>query len=53
MLNDNGRSYAPTVGGLAGHLAELRDRLAGRTCSSDLGLAYLGPVDGHDIVAVE
>src|ERR671936_582540 len=24
ILNDNGRSYAPTVGGLAGHLAPLR-----------------------------
>ncbi len=24
VLNDNGRSYAPTVGGLAGHLADLR-----------------------------
>src|SRR5262249_21385600 len=24
VLNDNGRSYAPTVGGLARHLAQLR-----------------------------
>ncbi|QFZ19314.1 1-deoxy-D-xylulose-5-phosphate synthase [Saccharothrix syringae] len=52
VLNDNGRSYAPTVGGLAAHLAELR---AGRRPAlfEALGLAYVGPVDGHDAVAVE
>ncbi|MFT7836116.1 1-deoxy-D-xylulose-5-phosphate synthase [Saccharothrix sp. BKS2] len=52
VLNDNGRSYAPTAGGLAGHLAELR---AGRgpALFEALGLPYLGPVDGHDAVAVE
>ncbi|MEU5693022.1 1-deoxy-D-xylulose-5-phosphate synthase [Actinosynnema sp. NPDC020468] len=52
VLNDNGRSYAPTVGGLAAHLAALR---AGRrpTLFEDLGLGYLGPVDGHDPVALE
>ncbi|QFZ19567.1 1-deoxy-D-xylulose-5-phosphate synthase [Saccharothrix syringae] len=51
-LNDNGRSYAPTVGGLAAHLAELR---AGRRPAlfEALGLAYLGPVDGHDVAEVE
>ena len=58
VLNDNGRSYAPTVGGLAAHLAELR---AGQpqphgnrpSLFESLGLSYLGPVDGHDIAAVE
>ncbi|MFD7659310.1 1-deoxy-D-xylulose-5-phosphate synthase N-terminal domain-containing protein, partial [Actinosynnema sp. NPDC059797] len=52
VLNDNGRSYAPTTGGLAEHLAELRvgERPA---LFEALGLAYVGPVDGHDVVAVE
>jgi (E)-4-hydroxy-3-methyl-but-2-enyl pyrophosphate reductase len=48
VLNDNGRSYSPTVGGLA-------RRLAGSEPSrffETLGLRYIGPVDGHDIAAV-
>ncbi|MFL6137200.1 MAG: 1-deoxy-D-xylulose-5-phosphate synthase [Frankiaceae bacterium] len=86
VVNDNGRSYAPTVGGLARHLAALRasrgygqflDVGARRLASSlivdqgrpgdepaardvatralfeNLGLAYIGPIDGHDVVAVE
>lgn len=62
VLNDNGRSYEPTVGGLARHLADLRQR-RGRPAAypyaafgnlfEALGLAYLGPVDGHDVGAVE
>ncbi|MER8070750.1 1-deoxy-D-xylulose-5-phosphate synthase [Streptomyces sp. NPDC094034] len=52
VLNDNQRSYAPTVGGLAAHLADLR---AGRRPGvfEQLGLGYLGPVDGHDLSAVQ
>lgn len=75
VLNDNGRSYAPTVGGLPHHLSRLSDRRGyadviarlgdgntHATGSSDgepatvfasMGLDYLGPVDGHDIGAVE
>jgi 1-deoxy-D-xylulose-5-phosphate synthase len=91
LVNDNGRSYAPTVGGLANHLAGLRTnpryeqaldlvkRSLGRTplvgeplydalhgikkglkdilspqgMFEDLGLKYVGPVDGHDRSAVE
>ncbi|MFB7719821.1 1-deoxy-D-xylulose-5-phosphate synthase [Nocardia sp. NPDC056100] len=57
LLNDNGRSYDPTVGGLAHHLRELRadpdSRTPGRNLFEALGLVYLGPVDGHDVVAVE
>lgn len=91
LVNDNGRSYAPTVGGLADHLAGLRTnpryeqaldlvkRSLGRTplvgeplydalhgikkglkdilspqgMFEDLGLKYVGPVDGHDRPAVE
>jgi 1-deoxy-D-xylulose-5-phosphate synthase len=91
VLNDNGRSYAPTVGGIAGHLAPLRlhpgyetlkkgveetlGRLplvgegmveaakrvkegakalvAPRVVFEDLGWQYAGPVDGHDLGALE
>lgn len=91
VVNDNGRSYAPTVGGLAERLTYLRTlsrrkRLlasASRAltglpmsghpaCSSvravkeawthalrspklfaDLGIEYLGPIDGHDVGALE
>ncbi|BCJ28265.1 1-deoxy-D-xylulose-5-phosphate synthase [Actinocatenispora sera] len=72
VLNDNGRSYEPTVGGLAGQLAASRrrsgygdvlallegghERPAPPTPSElfgGLGLGYLGPVDGHDIAALE
>ncbi|MEG3630565.1 1-deoxy-D-xylulose-5-phosphate synthase [Streptomyces poriticola] len=54
VLNDNGRSYDPTVGSLAGHLADLRRcRYRGQNLFETLGFAYLGPVDGHDIAAVE
>ena len=91
ILNDNGRSYAPTVGGLARHLAELQvdpryehfkqtlsrllrelpvvgesaDQAAYRvkeglkqlvqptTIFDSLGLKYTGPVDGHDVEALE
>ena len=91
VVNDNGRSYTPTVGGLANHLASLRtdpryeqildlikakltrtklvgpplydtlhavkkglkDALAPQGMFEDLGLKYVGPVDGHDRAAVE
>jgi 1-deoxy-D-xylulose-5-phosphate synthase len=91
VLNDNGRSYAPTVGGLARHLAQLQidpryerlkdeishrlkelpgvgrkaDQAAWRVKESlkqllqpnsvfdSLGLKYSGPVDGHDLEALE
>lgn len=78
VLNDNGRSYSPTVGGLPRHLDRLidRDRYADlhRLLGGDpprsssltgagldswgglfgaLGLRYVGPVDGHDVAAVE
>jgi 1-deoxy-D-xylulose-5-phosphate synthase len=54
VLNDNGRSYAPTVGAVADHLATLQ--VPGREAGSlfeSLGLRYLGPVDGHDVAALE
>ncbi|GHF27066.1 1-deoxy-D-xylulose-5-phosphate synthase 1 [Streptomyces mashuensis] len=91
VVNDNERSYAPTIGGLADHLATLRttdgyerllswgkelldrtpvvgrplyeslhgakkgfkDAFAPQGMFEDLGLKYVGPIDGHDIAAVE
>jgi 1-deoxy-D-xylulose-5-phosphate synthase len=65
VLNDNGRSYAPTVSKLTETLSPLR--VAGRTGADvadgappsgraffeALGIAYHGPLDGHDVVALE
>ncbi len=91
VVNDNGRSYSPTVGGLAQYLDSLRtspmyeraldvaktalthtpvvggtaytalhgvkqgikDVLAPQGMFEDLGLKYVGPIDGHDRPAVE
>ncbi|MEU6403339.1 1-deoxy-D-xylulose-5-phosphate synthase [Streptomyces sp. NPDC046985] len=91
VVNDNGHSYNPTIGGLATHLAALRttdgyeqflertksvldrtplvgrsvydalhgakkglkDFIAPQAMFEDLGLKYVGPIDGHDIGAVE
>jgi len=98
VVNDNGRSYTPTVGGIATQLSVLgkqlsairtdrryeralrrikefvrrapvvgqpayglmhgfkmgvKDVLAPQGMFSDLGLKYLGPIDGHDLEAVE
>ncbi|MFD6989168.1 1-deoxy-D-xylulose-5-phosphate synthase [Streptomyces sp. NPDC059943] len=56
VLNDNERSYAPTVGGLATHLGKLRSATGDATSANvfeEFGFGYLGPVDGHDIAAVE
>ncbi|MDX3585841.1 1-deoxy-D-xylulose-5-phosphate synthase [Streptomyces europaeiscabiei] len=91
VVNDNERSYSPTIGGLANHLATLRttdgyeqflawgkevllrtpvvgkevyealhgakkgfkDAFAPQGMFEDLGLKYVGPIDGHDTKAVE
>jgi 1-deoxy-D-xylulose-5-phosphate synthase len=54
VVNDNGRSYAPTVGGLAHHLARLRTgRAPAGSVFEQFGLGYIGPVDGHDIEALQ
>ncbi len=91
VVNDNGRSYAPTIGGLASHLAGLRltptyekvldesrkllrgmpvvgplayalmhslkvgvkDAVSPQVMFTDLGIKYVGPVDGHDEHVVE
>jgi len=91
VVNDNERSYSPTIGGLAEHLATLRttqgyekflswgkrtlpktpvvggaiyetlhgmkkgikDIVAPQGMFEDLGLKYIGPIDGHDVEEVE
>jgi len=91
VVNDNGRSYSPTIGGLADHLSSLRlqpgyeralergktaiqaapilgkplyaalhaakrgikDAISPQAMFEDLGLKYIGPVDGHDHGALE
>jgi 1-deoxy-D-xylulose-5-phosphate synthase len=91
IVNDNARSYSPTIGGLAHHLATLRttrgyerllgwgkstlkrtpligaqlywalhgvkkgakDMLAPQGMFEDLGLKYIGPINGHDEAEVE
>jgi 1-deoxy-D-xylulose-5-phosphate synthase len=91
VVNDNGRSYQPTIGGLASHLATVRvsqryenvlerikttlprtplvgqplygalhgakkglkDFLQPQVLFEDLGIKYVGPIDGHDELMVE
>jgi 1-deoxy-D-xylulose-5-phosphate synthase len=53
VLNDNGRSYDPTAGGVAAHLDQLRRGEPGAgNLFEALGFDYLGPADGHDIAAM-
>ncbi len=56
VLNDNGHSYSPTAGSIAAHLRGLRERRPDDptpTVFDQLGVTYLGPIDGHDIDALE
>ncbi|MFD8110225.1 1-deoxy-D-xylulose-5-phosphate synthase [Streptomyces microflavus] len=56
VLNDNGRSYAPTAGALAEHLNVLKFGDGAEACRNlftDLGFTYFGPVDGHDTAEME
>jgi len=53
VLNDNGRSYDPTVGAMSRHLADLRAGTASSNLWESLGFGYIGVVDGHDFRALE
>ncbi|MFI5987594.1 1-deoxy-D-xylulose-5-phosphate synthase [Streptomyces sp. NPDC051555] len=56
VVNDNGRSYAPTTGALAEHLNQLKFGGGVEACQNlftDLGFTYFGPVDGHDTAGLE
>ncbi|GAB7030500.1 1-deoxy-D-xylulose-5-phosphate synthase [Streptomyces sp. NPDC021749] len=59
VLNDNGRSYDPTVGLFGRPLPAPADHGGGMDTHAvaalftSVGLDYVGPVDGHDIEALE
>jgi 1-deoxy-D-xylulose-5-phosphate synthase len=54
VVNDNERSYSPTVGGLARSLSKLRDSEINHPgIFRALGITYTGPIDGHDIEKLE
>ncbi|MCL4113697.1 UNVERIFIED_CONTAM: hypothetical protein GTU68_063577, partial [Idotea baltica] len=61
VLNDNGRSYAPTVSKLGESLARLRvnakaavrEMWEPTSFFENLGVRYTGPFDGHDIAGLE
>jgi 1-deoxy-D-xylulose-5-phosphate synthase len=55
VLNDNGRSYAPTVWplGAADQSATATGAGPASAFFTSLGIAYVGPVDGHDHVQLE
>jgi 1-deoxy-D-xylulose-5-phosphate synthase len=49
VLNDNAMSIAPPVGALSTYLAQLAAGEAEGSLFEDLGLDYVGPIDGHDV----
>ncbi|HWF14734.1 MAG TPA: 1-deoxy-D-xylulose-5-phosphate synthase [Acidimicrobiales bacterium] len=53
VLNDNGRSYAPTVSRLTTAGAPTLPSNAPKDFFESLGISYEGPVDGHDLEALE
>jgi 1-deoxy-D-xylulose-5-phosphate synthase len=54
VLNDNGRSYAPTVSRLTSAAGSARPAdPPARAFFESLGIRYQGPVDGHDLDALE
>jgi 1-deoxy-D-xylulose-5-phosphate synthase len=53
VLNDNGRSYAPTVSNLTTAARPAGDAADPAAFFTALGLAYEGPVDGHDLGALD
>jgi len=53
VLNDNAMSIAPPVGALDTHLRDLvSTRGEQASLFAGLGMRYVGPVDGHDVVAL-
>ena len=51
VLNDNGRCYAPTVSRLTSAGREVA--VESSSFFEALGLEYTGPIDGHDVAALE
>jgi 1-deoxy-D-xylulose-5-phosphate synthase len=52
VLNDNGRSYAPTISRLT-TASSPSHSMAPRGFFEALGIDYVGPVDGHDLGALD
>ncbi len=53
VLNDNNMSIAPATGALNAHLNELTATGSGDdTLFEKLGMRHIGPVDGHDVLAL-
>ncbi len=52
ILNDNAMSIAPPVGAMADYFSRLAAAKPPVTFFEELGFAYLGPIDGHDIDAL-
>ena len=57
VLNDNGRSYAPTISPLTTACSPARHGAGASPAPpaffGALGFSYVGPVDGHDLAALE
>jgi len=49
VINDNAYSISPTRGGVSAALGRCKARILDGGIFKELGLTYLGPVDGHDI----
>ena len=49
ILNDNGFSISPSCGALARTFETARDRILDGNIFGQLGIRYVGPVDGHDL----
>jgi len=49
VLNDNGMSISPNVGGLSKHLKHITSAHVEENFFENIGFRYIGPVDGHDI----
>ncbi len=52
VLNDNGRCYAPTVSRLSA-VGSPGHEPGSAAFFEALGLGYVGPIDGHDVAALE
>ncbi|HEY0106841.1 MAG TPA: 1-deoxy-D-xylulose-5-phosphate synthase [Rhizomicrobium sp.] len=53
VLNDNNMSIAPATGALNAHLNDLAARGSGEhTVFEKLGMTHIGPLDGHDVLAL-
>jgi 1-deoxy-D-xylulose-5-phosphate synthase len=53
VLNDNDMSIAPATGALNKHLNHLAEtKSSEHTLFEKLGMTHIGPVDGHDVVAL-